>query len=477
MEEQSKTRKPKPKPRTNTSKTNCAYDNGHNKKQKKSEYEFCKVCNLNHDQGQRHKYFPSHKTSLSTFLSRFQSKLADVRFFLKNPCPLPSNLASRNRLWCVFCDSNIDELGCTFACYNAINHLASADHLKNLKHFLWKYGGAVDRLDAFRILESDVAKWEKKCKSLRNDDVLSTEGPIGPVLGPSHDIHNELNSGNIDSFENCSIQSVKSSHSNGVLPLQCYTNEYQVSHSGRFEVPSAGMYEYDAQSSLPAETCSGKKISELMDFRVNRNSQHALLYDTKCSADGYFSNERTYQVHEDQGIVKGESSFQGLQNLTRISTSAADKAIDNVHSGAPPPWFEATEESQINVQRKPTADSLMSLNKSGKSKKLNPKRVGAAWAEKRKIELEMEKRGEIVNSDCTANWLPNFGRVWQSGSRKESRKEFMMEKQEFIKPESKSEMPVKIQPYVSKRMVSSKFSHATFEEKQVNDHIGDTNDK
>lgn len=140
---------------------------------------------------------------------------------------------------------------------------------------------------------------------------------------------------------------------------------------------------------------------------------------------------------------------------------AADKAIDNLHSGAAPPWFQATEESQINVQQKPTVGSLMSLNKSGKSKKLNPKRVGAAWAEKRKIELELEKRGETVNSDCTANWLPNFGRVWQSGSRKESRKEFEMEKQEFIKPESKSEMPVKIQPYVSKRMVSSKFLHAT----------------
>lgn len=47
---------------------------------------------------------------------------------------------------------------CPVNSYNAINHLASADHLKNLKHFLWKYGGAVDRLDTFRILEADVAK-------------------------------------------------------------------------------------------------------------------------------------------------------------------------------------------------------------------------------------------------------------------------------------------------------------------------------
>ena len=109
MEEKSKTQKPNPNPnpKTNTAK----------KKKKKSEYEFCKVCNLNHDQGQRHKYFPSHKSSLSNFLSRFQAKHSDVRFFLKNPSPLRPELASKNRFWCVFCDSDIDEIGSSFAWY------------------------------------------------------------------------------------------------------------------------------------------------------------------------------------------------------------------------------------------------------------------------------------------------------------------------------------------------------------------------
>jgi hypothetical protein len=57
-------------------------------------------------------------------------------------------------------------------------------------------------------------------------------------------------------------------------------------------------------------------------------------------------------------------------------------------------------------------------------RKLNPKRVGAAWAEKRRAELEMEKEGEIVPITSDSSWLPNFGSVWQSGTRKESRKEF-----------------------------------------------------
>lgn len=138
--------------------------------------------------------------------------------------------------------------------------------------------------------------------------------------------------------------------------------------------------------------------------------------------------------------------------LTRISIAPAENNAGNVHSGAPPPWFETTE--GVQVHSKPVSRDLASRsNKSGKHKKLNPKRVGAAWAEKRKIEMEMEKKGEIVRNECDANWLPNFGRVWQSGSRRESRKEFEKEKQKLLNVETQSEMPIKIQPYVSKRMV------------------------
>ena len=144
----------------------------------------------------------------------------------------------------------------------------------------------------------------------------------------------------------------------------------------------------------------------------------------------------------------------GLKSLTQVTSILTVDAGGNVHSGAPPPWLEAADQTLLNDHVKPALRSFISSDKSQKSRKLNPKRVGAAWAEKRKMELEKEKRGEIVKSDFDTNWLPNFGRVWQSGSRKESRKEFEIEKQKFLKVESHSEMPIKIQPYISKRMVS-----------------------
>lgn len=149
-------------------------------------FEFCKVCNLNQDQGRRHIYFPNHKRALSSFFTRFLRKISDVRFFLKNPTVLHPELASRNRFWCVFCESDIDELGSSFACSNAINHLASHEHLKNLKCFLKKHGGRMDRVDSFIISEAEVNKWEEKRASMRNKNATSGEGSRGRLVGPSN---------------------------------------------------------------------------------------------------------------------------------------------------------------------------------------------------------------------------------------------------------------------------------------------------
>lgn len=41
---------------------------------------------------------------------------------------------------------------------SAIEHLASEDHWKRVKGFMWKYGGGMDRVDLFRIAEADYAK-------------------------------------------------------------------------------------------------------------------------------------------------------------------------------------------------------------------------------------------------------------------------------------------------------------------------------
>lgn len=119
----------------------------------------------------------------------------------------------------------------------------------------------------------------------------------------------------------------------------------------------------------------------------------------------------------------------------------------NVHTGAPPPWLEASEHASKNGSL-PSHASPSSGK--GKSRKLNPKRVGAAWAERRRAEMEMEKRGEVVPETSDSSWLPNFGSVWQSGSRKEARKDF--EKNHKLHDKNNPELSPEIKPYISKRM-------------------------
>ncbi|KAL6579747.1 hypothetical protein OROMI_007771 [Orobanche minor] len=363
-----------------THKTKNKKDNN-----EQQQFDFCEVCRLNHNQGRRHNYFPSHKTALSTLLTRFQSKLSDVKFFLKTPTPICPEHAHQNRLWCIFCNCDILSLDGPFARGNEIQHLASLEHWKRVKGFMWKYGGGMDRVDLFRIGEVDYAKWEKKCRTLKTETEktesisytnertqASCSVPSVSQAGPSHNMHG-------------SIQ----------VQYPQYATGYMDNHH-----------------------CSKSVAME-------------------CSSYGYLSN--------------GSNASTGVMNMTQISPTSKENLEGNVHSGAPPPWFDTTSQNQLDSAFKAEQDDLVA-SKARKSSKLNPKRVGAAWAEKRKLELELERRGGLVNNNYDAKWLPNFGRVWQSGTRKESRKEFQTENKASAQADNQMEILMPLQPYVSKRM-------------------------
>eukprot|EP00250_Pteridium_aquilinum_P011544 c20142_g1_i3 orf=634-1050(+) len=122
----------------------------------------------------------------------------------------------------------------------------------------------------------------------------------------------------------------------------------------------------------------------------------------------------------------------------------------NVHTGAPPPWLQTGD---IKVNSAP-AVPLSRAQERRLKKSRNPKRVGAAWADKRRAEMEREKAGVCLKRGLESDkgWLPNFGGVWQSGSRRETRKEFESEKWLCKGLEaSKPEKPKVVQPYISKR--------------------------
>ncbi|XP_074275454.1 TITAN-like protein [Silene latifolia] len=416
------------------------------KKKKNEEYEYCKVCRINHNQGRRHNFFPRHTNSLSSLFSRFLNKLSLLNSSISNPTfnlPHHASSISPEPFWCIFCEFDVDNAGSSFTSGNVIKHLASEDHLKNVKQFLCKYGAGSNKLDSFRVTETKFAEWEK-CEVLRCKAAATSGICQGSLSHESNDI--QQNYGILNNFDNNNIHFLASNLSNNVLPLQYDTNEnYQVCHSDISEADKTGRPYPDLGLPIPQGSEHGLNTwsSTYTDYGSVRPlpSTGANLL-AKGPAHG--------EVQINRPTTTREPYLNGYQTLSRITSGKSDDDKGNVYSGAPPPWLEEAE--TVEVGQSTTTRSIIAQTNCRKASKLNPKRVGAAWAEKRKRELEMEKRGEIVANTSAPDWLPNFGSVWQSGSQKESLKEFKKEKVDVSKADSQPEAKIKLQPYISKRM-------------------------
>ncbi|KAL9375528.1 hypothetical protein Peur_032407 [Populus x canadensis] len=226
-------------------------------------------------------------------------------------------------------------------------------------------------------------------------------------------------------------------------------------HINNFEnnslVANVGPSMYCVVSTLPVHAHSGTCLCNPNDLTANWNSQHFFPYNSiNCAPN--LGNGQLCQVYQGERSVHAVSSLRGSHNIPQVPAMALQlagvtlvpaltpqMAGGNVHTGASP-WFEATEENQLNIQ------GLLGQK-------------GERW------------RWQVVKSDCDANWPPNFGRVWQHGSQKESRKEFENEKQKLPNVESHTEMPVRIQPYISKQMVISKLRVLVYSAVLIMSHL------
>lgn len=91
----------------------------------------------------------------------------------------------------------------------------------------------------YNLFRSLYLQWEKKCKSLKTE--AAKPEPVGPVVGPLNNIHNELNADSVNCFHKNNVDSVNFCIPNGVVPLHSYTDERtQVSSSVLSSVSEAG---------------------------------------------------------------------------------------------------------------------------------------------------------------------------------------------------------------------------------------------
>ncbi|XP_013867182.1 centrosomal AT-AC splicing factor isoform X2 [Austrofundulus limnaeus] len=125
-------------------------------------------------------------------------------------------------------------------------------------------------------------------------------------------------------------------------------------------------------------------------------------------------------VEVPQAAVGQELTFIGYQDSSTCG---------NVHTGAFPPWLqddplEGSSEAAPQAEIGPSLQEFLKQKEQEKLRKLPPNRVGANFDH---------------SSHTDANWLPSFGRVWNSGRRWQSRHQFRQEEGQKKKQKRKRE--------------------------------------
>ncbi|XP_069379515.1 centrosomal AT-AC splicing factor-like [Paralichthys olivaceus] len=153
---------------------------------------------------------------------------------------------------------------------------------------------------------------------------------------------------------------------------------------------------------------------------------------TDVSAEDSVSSQFTSQGSDQQpgssfveSMVKAPRAAAG-HGLTFIGYQDSANS-GNVHTGAVPPWLqddplEGTSGASAHPEIGPSLQEFLKQKEQEKLKKLPPNRVGANFDH---------------SSQTDANWLPSFGRVWNSGRRWQSRHQFREEEGKKNRPKRK----------------------------------------
>ncbi|KAL1925733.1 uncharacterized protein VTP21DRAFT_616 [Calcarisporiella thermophila] len=134
-----------------------------------------------------------------------------------------------------------------------------------------------------------------------------------------------------------------------------------------------------------------------------------------------------YSKRVNEGVMARKDEEEGEEedidlfnasHLTRVKIPQV-QGVGNVFTpGSIPPWLQDDDSgTSVSSSREigPPVEAFLRAKKMEMKRKLNPKRVGAT------IDRELP---------VGKNWLPNFGRVWNAGSRRVTRLEFLEEQQQ-----------------------------------------------
>eukprot|EP00850_Spirogloea_muscicola_P001089 SM000004S14959 [mRNA] locus=s4:464862:466729:- [translate_table: standard] len=322
-----------------------------------------------------------------------------------------------------------------------IRHRASQEHQDAVNAWFREHGADKDQRQLHIITAHDLAKWEKACKKVSKADEHAAAAPTAATCTSNARLGSDTN------------------HIQSRIALECLMPAVAVPANG---FPMHALLPLPPSSLVPPLV--GPSLPSTPLFR-------GVAGKTLPGGSSSSVSSTPRLTEANPGCLDSQDTRAAAQVLVpapllRVAAPAAASSIaeGNVHTGALPPWLQAENGLPDSSTHNGTqAGNLkVSLSRSQKRKlaKLrNPKRVGAAWAEQRLKELARETSSEGLSatpaSEKLEEWLPSFGRVWQSGSRLDTRKEFIKESQRQAKTSMQANkarvgFPV-VKPYVSKR--------------------------
>ncbi|XP_048418036.1 coiled-coil domain-containing protein 84 isoform X2 [Stegostoma tigrinum] len=331
------------------------------KKQRKaarSEAAFyCEVCRQTSFRGWGHVYGLKHQERLGVLLGRFLRKVEDAQQSLKAVQVEKYDIVEHEQnFWCYCCKREVKKHitdGSLAVLYGGLlEHFVSSEHMKQTNKFWWENKADIKLKDKF-ILSNDA--YEKFKTAVAKA---------------------------VENYEEKEDEYVKQEAE--------YIREVE---RKRREVVQAAFEPQAEQNS----------IDGLPVFAIDHYESHG-TYIAEENEPGPSGVNFPYRSCE---VTNG-------QNLTFIGDQISKPEIQNIHTGATPPWLIDDDDDLDTTPKSigPSYEEFIQHKEKEKLKKLPPNRVGANFNH---------------TSETDDSWLPSFGRVWNDGRRWQSRHQFRLE--------------------------------------------------
>ncbi|XP_077990479.1 centrosomal AT-AC splicing factor-like [Glandiceps talaboti] len=447
-------------------------------------FQFCEVCRRNHDQGRKHIYTKRHADRIKLILQKLKDKVKTAKAALREPSISSEQSLHSVKCWCYICSEEVprhagENKNIIFKEQGLIYHLASSSHLKKAVEFLWNNKLDKNQMNKFILTEEHCQKWkeskkiaqeiyvrkqeqdfEEKVKKQTEIEArrleLLTEVPITsqtllprPYYKSQHMI-----------LPSTSCIQTQSYNSNGsMIDTQTTSTRFNDGHS-MYAAPchqsyavrnnheTMGFQKYNPRSYTVMETTSNddedsswptpcttnnnkdRKTKESSNKTSTLQSSTTTTITTSTTTDnviGVPSNRTDAAIgvtnHSEHRLT--EKSTLGNKRTTNVKNTSGltaihiqDDGTGNIHTGALPPWLQDDDEGDDEDNSRnqqvigPTEEDYKKHLERQRKRKLPPDRVGANFDH------------SLQTND---QWLPSFGRVWNSGRRWQSRHEYRRE--------------------------------------------------